>query len=151
MLQVSLAAFALLAATVVIHSVGLAGLLRLLMRSRSRPPTRLWPITRLLIGLTCLLIVTHVIEISVWALFYLWQDCMPDAETAFYFSGTTYTTIGYGDVVLPAHWRMLGPVQGLTGILMCGLSTGFFFAVVSRIYASRPGAPENVTPARAEP
>ena len=143
MLPVLLAAFALVAATVVIHSVGLAALLRVLMRSRSRPPTRFWPITRLLIGLTCLLIVTHIIEITVWALFYLWQDCLPDAESAFYFAGTTYTTIGYGDLVLPRPWRMLGPVQGLTGILMCGLSTGFFFAVVARIYAGLPGSTES--------
>lgn len=77
-----------------------------------------------------------MIEISVWALFYLLQDCMPTAESAFYFSGVTYTTVGYGDLVLPPHWRMLGPVEGLTGILMCGLSGAFFFAVVSRVFSA---------------
>jgi hypothetical protein len=46
----------------------------------------------------------------------------------------TYTTVGYGDLVLPEQWRLLGPVEGLTGILMCGLSTGFFFALVSRLF-----------------
>jgi hypothetical protein len=49
----------------------------------------------------------------------------------------TYTTIGYGDLVLPKPWRMLAPVEGLTGILMCGLSASIFFAVVNRIYTSR--------------
>ena len=58
----------------------------------------------------------------------------PDAEAAFYFAGVTYTTIGYGDLVLAKPWRMLAPIEGLTGILMCGLSTGVFFAVVGRIY-----------------
>jgi len=38
--------------------------------------------------------------------------------------------------VLKEPWRMLGPVEGLTGILMCGLSAGIFFAVVSKIYLS---------------
>ena len=47
------------------------------------------------------------------------------------------TTIGYGDLVLAKPWRILGPVEGLTGILMCGLSAGLFFAIVSKIYASR--------------
>jgi len=34
-------------------------------------------------------------------------------------------------------WRVLGPIKGLVGILMCGLSTGYFFVVVSRTFQSR--------------
>jgi Ion channel len=63
-----------------------------------------------------------------------------DAKSAFYFSGVTYTTIGYGDLVLSEPWRILGPIEGLTGILMCGLSTAFFFAMISRILLSRSAA-----------
>ena len=80
----------------------------------------------------------HLVEISIWALFYLWRGCMPNAEAAFYFSGVTYTTVGYGDMVLMKPWRMLGPIESLMGVLMCGLSTGYFFVVVSRIHQSRP-------------
>ena len=76
----------------------------------------------------------HLAEILVWGLFYLWWGCLPDAEAAVYFSGVTYTTIGYGDLVLAKPWRVLAPIEGLTGILMCGLSTGVFFAIVNRIY-----------------
>ena len=49
-----------------------------------------------------------------------------------YFSAVIYTTVGYGDLVLPQEWRLVGAVEGLTGILMCGPSTGLFFAVVSK-------------------
>jgi Ion channel len=52
---------------------------------------------------------------------------VPDAESAFYLFGVTYATIEYGDLLLPKPWRMLGPVEGLTGILMCGLSAGLFW------------------------
>jgi hypothetical protein len=62
-----------------------------------------------------------------------------NAESAFYFSGVTYTTLGYGDLVLAKPWRLLAPIEGLMGVLMCGLSTGYFFVVVSRIHQSRPG------------
>ena len=86
----------------------------------------------LLIRLAWWLIVVHLLEIAVWGLFFWWQRCLPDAVSSFYFSGVTYATIGYGDLVLPNEWRLFGPVEGLTGILMCGLSTAFFFAVVSR-------------------
>ena len=59
------------------------------------------------------------------------------SNRCFYFSGVTYTTLGCGDAVLPQEWRLLGPVEVLTGILMCGLSAGFFFAVVSKFLATK--------------
>ena len=46
------------------------------------------------------------------------------------FFRATYTGVGYGDLALPKPWRMLGPLETLTAILMCGLSTGLFFALV---------------------
>jgi hypothetical protein len=42
-------------------------------------------------------------------------------------------SVGYGDVVLPAMGRTLGPVESIIGVLMCGLSASFLFAIVSRI------------------
>ena len=137
MLSIILIASALVAVTVAMHAVGLAVLLSSLMNSYAKPPKGLWPVTWLLIRVASGLILVHLAEISVWGLFYYWQECLPDLESAFYFAGVTWTTIGYGDLLLPKPWRMLGPVEGLTGILMSGLSAGLLFAVVSRIYASR--------------
>ena len=89
------------------------------------------------------LVLLHLAEISVWGLFYWWQKCLPDVESAFYFSAVTYTTVGYGDLLLPQEWRLVGAVEGLTGILMCGLSTGLFFAVVSRSLAGKSTAAQD--------
>ena len=122
----------LVVVTVAIHAVGFDVLLRAMMRWDALDMTGFLPVTRLVIGLTCWLILIHSVEISVWGLFYFWQGCLPDAESAFYFSGVTYTTVGYGELVLATPWRMLAPLEALTGILMCGLSTGLFFALVSR-------------------
>ena len=69
--------------------------------------------------------------------FLLWRGSLPNAESAFYFSGVTYTTLGYGDLVLAKPWRLLAPIEGLMGVLMCGLSTGCFFVVLSRVHQSR--------------
>jgi voltage-gated potassium channel len=74
----------------------------------------------------------HVLEILLWAGFYRWL-CFPLWESAFYFSTSSYATVGYGDVVLPQAWRTLGPVESIIGVLMCGLSASFLFAVVSRL------------------
>jgi len=62
---------------------------------------------------------------------------MPGLQPALYFSAVTYTTTGYGDLLLPKGWQLVGAIEALTGILMCGWSTGFFFAVVSRIHRDR--------------
>lgn len=127
----------LLAITVAIHAVGMMVLLRWVVRVHPQIGSQFWAMTWLLIRLAWSLLAFHLVEIAIWALFFWWQRCLPDLESAFYFSGVTYTTVGYGDLVLPPEWRMLGPIEGLTGILMCGLSTGFFFAVVSRLYAAQ--------------
>ena len=138
MLSIGLSGCVLAALTMGMHATGIAVLLRGLMRLHALPPTGVWPITRMLLRMIWWLILLHLAEISIWGLFYLWRGCLPNAEAAFYFSGVTYTTLGYGDVVLAKPWRLLGPIEGLMGVLMCGLSTGFFFVVVSRIHQSRP-------------
>jgi hypothetical protein len=127
-----LSAGGLVVVTVAIHAVGLDVLLRALIRSHALAKSGFWFVTRSVIGMTCWLILIHLVEIAVWGLFFFWQDCLPDAESAIYFSGGAYTTVGYGDLVLPKSWQMLAPLEALTGMLMGGLSAGLFFAVVSR-------------------
>ena len=56
-----------------------------------------------------------------------------DFDSAIYFSSVTYTTVGYGDLLLPEPWRLAGGIEALTGILMCGWSAASFFSVVSRM------------------
>src|ERR1041384_4010863 len=122
----------LVAGTVMIHASGLGMVLSHVLHSPARTDTRFWPITWLLIRVAWFLIVIHLFAIAVWALFFWWAKCLPDIESSFYFSAVTYATIGYGDLVLPKEWRMLGPIEGFTGILMFGLSTAFFFIIVSK-------------------
>jgi voltage-gated potassium channel len=86
----------------------------------------------LLIQVMALIIGLHVLEILLWAWFYRWL-CFPSWEVSFYFSATSYSTVGYGDVILPRAWRTLGPIESLTGVLMCGLSVSLLFAIMTRI------------------
>jgi hypothetical protein len=131
-------AFSLLALTVLIHALGLALVMRRLPLSRTLEDSRFRPRTWLLIRVAAWAVAIHCFEIAVWALFYWWQKCLPDFESSLYFSIVTYTTVGYGDLVLPEGWRLLAGIEALTGILMCGWSAGFYFAVVSRMYTPRP-------------
>lgn len=132
-----LIASCLVAITVLIHAAGLSVVLSHVLHHTMAPETRFWPLTLLLIRIAWWLILIHTVEIAIWALFFWWQKCLPDAETSFYFSGVTYATLGYGDVLLPKEWRMFGPLEALTGSLMVGLSIAFFFAVLSKKFLQR--------------
>jgi hypothetical protein len=131
-----LVAWCVMAACVVIHAGGLTSALRWL-RGDLPSARSFWQWTWLFIGIAGWMIVLHVAEISSWALVFYRGGAMPDAQAAFYFSAVTYTTTGYGDLVLPPEWRLVGGVEALTGILMCGWSTAFFVAAVSRMYETR--------------
>ena len=101
--------------------------------------------TALIVRVTNLMIGLHLGQILVWAAFYRWV-CFPAWGQAFYFSIASYSTVGDSDLMLPRAWRSLGPVEGVTGMLMCGLSVSLLFAVVTRLvdraerYSPSPGA-----------
>ncbi|HTG17100.1 MAG TPA: potassium channel family protein [Blastocatellia bacterium] len=129
----------LVSLSAVIHTIGLVLVADWLIKRR---PTaeREFNIKRYTLQLTsvfAVIVLLHLVETLVWAAFYDLWSLFGDFETSWYFSLGSYTTIGYGDVVLPARWRMLGGLEGITGVLLCGLSTAFLFAIVNEMFASR--------------
>ena len=123
-----------MALCVIIHAGGVTWALRRLRETAI--PRGFWRGTWLFVLVALWIVLLHVVEISLWAIVYVWNGAIPDVPSAIYFSAVTYTTTGYGDIVLPPEWRLDAGMEALTGILMCGWSTGFFFAIVSRLYGS---------------
>lgn len=129
-----LIAWCLMASNVAIHATGVITALRWLrVYERGKRVSWNW----VFVAVAGWVILLHVTEIMAWALVYLWRGAMPDLPSALYFSAVTYTTTGYGDLVLPQSWRLVGAVEAMTGILMFGWSTGFFVAVLSRALQDR--------------
>jgi len=91
-----------------------------------------WRSAMLMIRFTTTMIILHVVEIVLWASFYRWK-CLPTWESSFYFSAASYSTVGYGDVVLPPIWRLLGPIESVIGVLMSGISVSALFAILVRL------------------
>ncbi len=87
--------------------------------------------------LTIWMFLAIVIEAWIWALLYLDNPLittLPDLETAFYFSMVTFTTLGYGDVVLTGQWRTLASIQAANGVIIFGWTTALIFYFIQRIY-----------------
>jgi voltage-gated potassium channel len=97
------------------------------------------PAAVLMVRFTTAIIALHLLHTVLWTTFYHWQ-CFPSWETAFYFSTASYTTVGYGDVVLSQTWRTLGPVEGVVGVLMSGLSVSVLFAIMTRLVEREVGS-----------
>ena len=91
----------------------------------------------LLIALFAGIICLHLTQTGLWAMFYYTRGLFSDFETSLYFSMVSFTTVGYGDVLLPRNWRLLGVVEGFSGVLLCGISTAFMFAVVNAMVQLR--------------
>jgi voltage-gated potassium channel len=120
--------------TLVFQSAGMAALIEWARAHLPRAVHRFgpWRSGMLMVRLTTLIVCLHMLEILLWALFYRLY-CFSTSESAFYFSATSYSTVGYGDLVLPRAWRLVGPTESITGVLMCGLSVSLLFAVVQRL------------------
>lgn len=133
-----LAALLLSAITVAIHSTGVyAGLqwvLRSLKHRRSLSLAYAWGLT---IRLVVVLLVLHSLEAAVWSRFYIALHCFSDRQTAYYFSLVTYTTLGYGDVLLPHPWKILGGWEAMVGVLMFGWSTASLVSFIHHVIGAR--------------
>ena len=141
MISKLLVAWGLMALCVTIHATGVTLALRKVRTHAGRRP-RAWRWVLLFIRIAGWIVLLHLLEIGAWAVVYVWDEAIPDLQSALYFSAVTYTTTGYGDLVLSKDWRLVGAIEALTGILMCGWSTGFFFAIVSRLYREDVDGPD---------
>src|SRR5262245_66366300 len=81
------------------------------------------------------LMVTHTIEVIVWALAYWLVDATPPGANRVYFAFVNYATLGYGDVVPVKAWLLLGPITAMNGFLLLGWSTAVIFEVLQKARA----------------
>lgn len=125
----------MVALTVVMHLVGLGLLVALMRRHQRRLQVRRTRLHQLIVifGAAFGLFALHTIEIWTYAILYAAVGALPTFDDALYFSTTTYSTLGYGDVVFPRAWRLVGAIEGANGIILLGWSTAFFVSVINRI------------------
>jgi voltage-gated potassium channel len=128
------AAVLLLSLTLCLQCAGVITLFEWLKRVLTRDIYKHGPVysASLVVRSAVAIVILHGLVILLWATFYRMR-CFPSWELAFYFSAVSYSTVGYGDVILPSNWRVLGPLEAITGVLMAGISVCVLFALVTRL------------------
>ncbi|UVE15982.1 potassium channel family protein [Pseudomonas sp. LS44] len=93
------------------------------------PDSWVWN-TTLLSLVMLIMLLGNFVQMGIWAALFMLLGEFDSFATALYFSGVTFATLGYGDVVMSARWRLLSPLEAANGILMFGVSTAVMTAAV---------------------
>ncbi|MGF1462164.1 MAG: ion channel [Maricaulaceae bacterium] len=132
----------LVVAVVAIHFAGLVGIARLrdwdLRRFHGEVPQRI-EAARILIVVLALLAL-HGVQIWLFAIAYSALDLFETFEASLYFSASSFSTVGYGDVVLGPPWRLLGAIESAAGFLLIGWSTAFLVTIAGHMVALKRDA-----------
>ena len=137
MLNMAIAAL-LMVVTTAIHASGMLLVVRVVLTKdvQSRYRKKLMHLFSVA-GVVLLMFLVSVIEVLVWSATYLWLGALEGIEKATYFSMVTFTTLGYGEIVLEEQWRLLASFEAANGIIMFGWTTAIVLATVQRIYFNR--------------
>ncbi len=126
-------------ATTAIHAIGLSALFRwfvafeIIKLEQLRHHHIIIASIVIVLGLFTL----HGVQIWLYALFYRAVGAFTTMEEALYFSASTFTTVGFGDLVLTKDWRVLASIESANGFLLIGWSTAFLVAVTARLNEAR--------------
>jgi hypothetical protein len=118
----------------IIHAAGVRAVTGYVARRTrailSRP--RAWRADVLMATSVFMLLILHLAELVVWAASLVWGGLVPSWRAAGFFAGNTYTTVGYGNFVLPAGWEMLAPIIAMSGLFSFGWSGSVLVDIVAR-------------------
>lgn len=90
-----------------------------------------------LFGAVLMVLVVLTLSVWLWALAFLSLGVFVALEPSIYFSIVVFTTLGFGDVLLPLEWRILGGLAAANGLLNMGLYTALLVEVLRRVRTSQ--------------
>lgn len=128
----------LIAITVAIHGAGMIGTLFVChaVKHGSGAAVSFARGAAVLVLASWMIVLIHLIELLVWAAFFLWQDAMPSASSAYYFTLMQYTTVG-SSLSLPLQWRLLDGMVPIAGLMTFAWSTGVLFTLASEFQSAQ--------------
>ena len=86
-----------------------------------------------LVGATIWLLIALTVCVWIWAALFIMVGAFDALEPSLYFAAVSFTTLGFGDILLPQEWRLLGGICAANGLLLFGLSTAFLVELFRRL------------------
>ena len=127
---------------VLVHAAGVRAVTTHVLRRTEvimQRPSR-WEADLLMASIVFMLLTLHVTEMVLWAAALVYSNLVPDWRSAGFFAGNTYTTVGYGNFILPNGWRMLAPIIAMSGLFTFGWSGSVLVDFVRRLNTIRDAA-----------
>jgi voltage-gated potassium channel Kch len=121
----------LLSLCVFLHAVATIAIAQFRRRALHHGKTTFRRPVLALAGAFVFIFLLHVCEIAIWAGAYVALGALSGFEQALYFSAVSFTTVGYGDVVLSEQWRILGVSEAVVGMLLFGWSVGLLLILIN--------------------
>ena len=128
----------LVAVTMTLHGFGMLAVLRVNHAVKQWAASK----TGLLAGLlpvilaSWMIMFVHLVEVAVWALFFIWKGAFQNSSIAYYFSLNEYTTVG-SNFNLPLQWRLLEGMIATAGLLTFAWSTGILVTLAQEFQEQR--------------
>jgi len=138
MLLAGFVALVLMVLCTVIHYEALRGMNYALPRLAMPPRTK---VVLAFVGAFA----AHIVEMSLFALTLFWLvrhhgmgtlggTNQPSVLDCLYFSLTTYSSLGYGDVVPTGELKLLAGVEALSGLLLIGWTAAYLYISMERFW-----------------
>ena len=124
----------IISATVLFHTLGLVLLTRIMARV-----VRWFSLHKHDFGKSVAMVTTvlglfliHAVEIWMWAIVFLLIDAIASFQDALYFSTVSFSTVGYGDIIVGTQWRLLASLEAINGFILIGWSTAYLVSASTR-------------------
>jgi hypothetical protein len=141
----------LIVLTLILHVVGLAliNLRMVRMLGRMQGLRQFFPMFVSVMGVTALLTTLLLaFEATLWAAAYRSLGALPDGRMAMLYSLNAITSYGHTELVLAPHWRLMGALEALNGMLLFGLTTAFLYGHIRRVWPAELQPPAAAHPIR---
>lgn len=128
-----------LAGTVCVQALPLSATVNLVRRERElrRVGKSFWTDMSIVCRIIFFAAIAHLIQIALWAVVFVELREFQEFGVAYYHSAVNFTTLGYGDILMSPTWRLLGPMEAASGLLMFGVSTAMVFTVIHKLVETR--------------